>query len=43
MMQWQIHHMRKQIREYQDEKKRELNKKLAASVTATAKPVAGTA
>ncbi len=43
LMQWQIHRMRKQIREYDEEKKREYNKKLAASVTAAPKPAASTA
>jgi len=33
VLQWQIHRMKQQIREYQDERKRELTKKQAASAT----------
>jgi hypothetical protein len=44
LMQWQIHHMQKQIREYEEERKRELKKKQAASATAPlAEPLSSSA
>ncbi len=43
LLQWEVHHMRQQIREYEKERNRELKKILVASVTGSPAPVSNTA